>query len=36
VERGESSLNVERLVDLADALGVEPAELLPPRPGSLP
>jgi len=32
LERGESGLSVERLVDLAEALDVEPAELLPPRP----
>jgi transcriptional regulator with XRE-family HTH domain len=32
LERGESGTNVERLVDLAHALGVEPAELLPPAP----
>ena len=32
VERGESGLSVERLVDLAAALSVEPADLLPPRP----
>jgi transcriptional regulator with XRE-family HTH domain len=36
VERGESGLSVERLVDMAEALGVEPAELLPPRPRSRP
>jgi transcriptional regulator with XRE-family HTH domain len=34
VERGESGLSIERLVDLAAALDVEPADLLPPRPGS--
>ncbi len=30
LERGESGISVERLPDLANALGVEPAELLPP------
>jgi len=30
IERGESGVSVERLPDLAVALGVEPAELLPP------
>ena len=36
VERGESGLSLERLVDLAEALGVEPAELLPRRTRSNP
>ena len=30
LERGESGINIERLPDLASALGVEPADLLPP------
>ena len=30
LERGESGVSIERLPDMADALGVEPAELLPP------
>jgi transcriptional regulator with XRE-family HTH domain len=30
LERGESGINVERLPDLAGALGVEPSELIPP------
>jgi transcriptional regulator with XRE-family HTH domain len=36
VARGESGLSVERLVELAAALGVQPTELLPPRPGNHP
>jgi transcriptional regulator with XRE-family HTH domain len=30
LERGQSGVSIERLPDLAEALGVEPAELLPP------
>jgi len=30
LERGESGVSVERLPDLAEALGAEPGELLPP------
>jgi transcriptional regulator with XRE-family HTH domain len=36
VERGRSGLSIERLVYLAEALGVEPAELVPPQPGTQP
>jgi transcriptional regulator with XRE-family HTH domain len=36
VERGESGLRVARLADLAEALDVEPTDLLPPRPAIRP
>lgn len=31
IERGQSNVTLDVLVRLADGLGVEPAELLPPR-----
>jgi DNA-binding XRE family transcriptional regulator len=36
VERGQSNLSLDLLVRLADGLGVQPVELLPPRPSPEP